>query len=505
MRFSKKIYKSLAVILVFYLLFSFFMIKKFPKVWQDSSMTCMVPYTLVTKGKLANPILMLQKGGIDQHFLAPHIVHAIILAGIYKIFGFGLVQSRGLSIFAGFFLILLIYYFAKKYHDKTIALFAIIILVFDNVFFVTTRTIRVDILLAFFTTAGFLLFIHGLKARYLRSFALSGIFMGLSFYTHPNSILVLIAILLIFLYEYRLSIFLSKEFWIFSLFCVLAFAPYALYVIEEDMVNNFAHFRAQLGENTDFLSRNFWQDYLAEYKRYANYIYFPKRIMIFLIQICALVYATISKRRFDKYLVFMILIFLFFLPLWNPGNRTSRYFIVIIPAVSILISKLCIDIIRKAKLNKFKLLEIKKRIGYTIAGVSIILFLFNQIIGDIYILWKHKDNRYSAFIAEIKNTIPDGSKIWGSMAFWIGLHNYPYLTQVLPYENVEKFRPEYAILYDSSIWGKLSATLGRKDETVSIYSKIAEKMENLCHKKGYFIKKILDKYYGDVEIYRIIW
>jgi hypothetical protein len=329
--------------------------------------------------------------------------------------------------------------------------------------------------------------------------------MGLSLYTHPNSFLVLVAVIVIFFWRFRFSMFTSKEFWAFSLFCIIAFTPYAWYVIKEDYGNSFSHFMAQLDGRAGFIEGKFWETYLLEYSRYANYIYFPRRILIFLVQVSALIYAAFSKRRIDKCLLVLVLVFIFLLPEWNQGNRTPRYFVVFIPALSILVSGLFLDFFRKVSFVGPNGLIFRRRAGSAVAGLVMALFFLNQIGGNIYILWKHKDNDFYSFVAKVRTTIPEGSKIWGSMAFWIGLYDYPYLTQSSPYKEVERFQPDYAILYDSSIWGRKSATLGRDDPTVDTYTGIREKMESLCLRKGTFLKKISDKFYGDIEIYKIDW
>jgi 4-amino-4-deoxy-L-arabinose transferase-like glycosyltransferase len=502
--FSDRSSRLLIIILIAYLFCSFFMVTKFPRVWIDTSWTVIPAYTLAREGELSNPTLR-GGGGSAQHILAPGVSQAVLLATTYKIFGFGLVQSRALSIFAGFFLILSTFYFAKRYYDDTIALLAIIIMASDNVFFVTSRTVRPDILLALFSASGFFLFLHALETKSLKSFTFSGMLVGVSLYTHPNSFLVLVAITVILFWRFGFSMFKSKLFWTFSLFCLIAFTPYAWYVIKEDYGNGLSHFMAQLGGRAGFLNGRYWETYLFEYTRYVNYIYFPRRIIIFVIQIAALIFAAFSKRRMDRYLLVLVLVFIALLPEWNQGNRTPRYFIVFIPALSILVSRLFKDFFQKVSFAMPNGLVSRRRAGYAVAGLIMALFFLNQIGGNIFILWKHKDNDFYSFIAKVRTTIPEGSKIWGSTAFWIGLHNYPYLTQSSPYKEVERFRPDYAILYDSSIWGEKSATLGRDDPTADTYTDIREKMELLCLRKGTFLKKIRNKFYGDVEIYKINW
>lgn len=506
-----KLNKPLAIILLFYLLFSFFMITKFPKVWIDASLYAVAPYTLVTEGKLANPVL--KNSTMAEHVLLPDISQRVLLAGVYKIFGFGLTQSRALSILAGFLLIIVTYLFAKKYYDQKVATLAAILLVFDNVFFVSARTIRPDIFVALFTATAYFAFLHGLHTKSLKYFALSGTCIGVGLYTHPNSLLILIAILLVFLYEYKSSIVLSKAFWVFALFTLVGFAPYAIYVIKEDLGNNFLHFWGQLGGTGgkgDYGSRNYSHVFLGEYLRYTHYVYFPKRILIALIQILALIYAFLSKKKIDKYLAFMAFAFLFLLPFWNPTHRTSRYFIVLIPVVSILVSEAFVQVSRGVSLPKFRSFHLTKKLKYALAGIIFILYFLNHAGGDIYILWKHRDHDFRSFTTEIRSTIPQGSKTWGSMTFWMGLHDYPYITEVSRFEEVEKFKPQYAILYDSMNWGGMSTIVGRTSERNIGNAKWGfegrpGKIEQLCKEKGQFIREIKNEFYGDIHIYKINW
>ncbi len=205
----------------------------------------------------------------------------------------------------------------------------------------------------------------------------------------------------------------------------------------------------------------------------------------------------------------MVAVFLFLLPFWNPTNRTARYFIVLMPLVSILVSELFVDFFRDINLSKFRTFRIQKKLGYTLAGLIFILYFLNHIGGDTYILWKHRDNDFKPFISEVRNTIPEGSRTWGSMTFWMGLHDYPYITEISPFEEVEKFKPQYAILYDSMNWGGLSTIVARKGKKRDTgkwwFAHRIPKIEELCKKRGVFVKEIKNKFYGDIHIYKINW
>jgi hypothetical protein len=496
--------KYLIIILASYLFLSFFMITKFPKVWMDTSWSAITPYNLAKNGKLANPIIT----GFDHredHVLAPTIVYSIIIAPVYKLFGLGIVQGRVVSILMGFLLLCVTYFFTRSYYDNTIALLAIILLASDNVFFVTSRTVRADIYVAFIATAGFFLFIYSLDKNSLKLMALSGLFAGISLYTHPNAFLVVIAIIVLFLIKYKLSLYTSKYFWTFISFLFIGFLPYALYVIIIDYPNHFANFHAQLSGRTDHYAVNLLAGYFQEYKRYDSYIYFPKRLIIFLVQIGALSYAALSKRKIDKHLCLLVLLFVVLLPVWNPSNPTPRYFITIMSPICILVSVMFVDLYRKISLSSANsFLKHRKQLRVVFLSIGL-LFFANQALGNVYILWKHKDNNYYSFIEEIQHVIPKGASVWGSISFWIGLHDHPYLTQISPFHEVLKFKPEYAILYDSETWGDVSVTVGRKAHTAQSFAQIRMKMEQLCQTNGILLKQIQNPYYGDVYIYRIKW
>jgi hypothetical protein len=127
------------------------------------------------------------------------------------------------------------------------------------------------------------------------------------------------------------------------------------------------------------------------------------------------------------------------------------------------------------------------------------------VAGDAYILWKHRDNDYYGFVENIRETIPEGKRVWGSISFWIGLHDYPYRSQITPYADVLAFEPEFVILYDHDTWGEVSATVGRRIERNGVYDEIRSLMEKLCVENGEFVRRIDDRYYGNVEIFQICW
>jgi hypothetical protein len=192
------------------------------------------------------------------------------------------------------------------------------------------------------------------------------------------------------------------------------------------------------------------------------------------------------------------------LPLWNPGNKTSRYFIPLIPVISILVASFIADFFAIIK-NTFREKMSLHRLGAILIVTTISIYAVNQAGGNAYILWKHRGNDYYSFIAELKAAIPKNSKIWGATTFWLGLNEYDYVTQTTPFEEIKRFKPDYVLLYDSGLWGGASSTVGRKDNTKKAYKEIRENMERVRLENGTLVKTLKNKFYGDVHIYKVEW
>ena len=86
--------------------------------------------------------------------------------------------------------------------------------------------------------------------------------------------------------------------------------------------------------------------------------------------------------------------------------------------------------------------------------------------------------------------------------------NTPYRTQFTYGQDVETFKSEYVILFDSDTWSGKTATTGRDISKSAWFvgtAGLRRKMESLCQEKGTFVGKVDDKFYGNVEIYHINW
>ncbi|MFC2144334.1 ArnT family glycosyltransferase [Acidobacteriota bacterium] len=497
-----RIDRLLAVLIIIYLCASSILLQRFPKVWTDTCWTMIESVTLVEEGRFVNP--MMPRQGLDKHFLAPQIVPRLALAGVYSVWGVGLFQSRALSVLAGLGIVIATYLFTRRYFGRGTAFIAGFLLIFDNIFFLVSRSVRDDIFVALFSVCGFFLFVYAVKEASRWSFALSGALMGISLYTHPNSAVVLFTIFLLFLIRDRLRFIFSVDFWIFIVSCLVLFSPYVIYVIYSDASNGFNDFIAQLGPNIAYSSRSVALDFLSGFVRVVRYIHFPFRIYIFIFQIFSLIFFWKNHKIVNRFLVIFVICFSLILPFWNPSNTTPRYFIIITPVLSIIVAEFIMSLYRKRSgFGKFSgKLHFDSRVLAVFLGGA---FFLNQFLGDVTILWRHRDNDYHKFVSEIRNVVPRGSRVWGSVAFWLGMRDYPYRSQLTPLADIIEFRPEYVILYDSEIWGNKSVIVGTPLEPPEGWKVTREAMEGLCGASGRRVAIIEDRFYGDIEIYRVQW
>ena len=497
-------------LLAAFFLMSVSFLNRFPRVWVDESWGSIVGYQLASEGRINNPILEGREGQ-ETHFLQPRITQSILLSISYKLLGFGLIQSRLVSIFVGLLVLIFTYYLAKRFYDEKIAIIGSIFLIIDNLFFVSARTIRPDIIVAAVALISIHLFLIGIEKNSKSFFALSGLISGIGLYSHPNAFLGLASVLILFIYEYKLKFIRKPGFWLFGLFVFVGLLPYVIYVFVQDYQNHFADFWAQVGHGAKPIvgSGFLVQTFKDEIRRYSMYVFFPKRFFIFLVDGLAITFAFKRRRKMDKIILIVIFTHLILFPLLIV-TRSARYLTVLMPFFSILIAKMLLDLVGVAPFSRRRLFqnirEFEKRTVF--ASIVFLGFFLNQFGGAVYILWKHRDYDYYGFITNLERYIPEGARVWGSMSFWIGLYEHPYRTQFTYGHDVETFKPEYVVLYDSDTWGGVAGTTGRSTKSSAWFRSVAPlrgKMESLCQQKGTFVGKVDDKFHGNVEIYHINW
>jgi len=496
------------LIIILYLSLALVYLERYPRVWADESWEATISYSLLTNGEFACPLV--EAKGYNTHILEPRLIVNLTLVLFYRLFGFGLVQSRLASVSMGLLTVIFSYYLARELFNRSIALISALFITVDTLVFVASRTVREEIFVAAITVIAVYLFILGVKSGSNLFFSLSGVISGIGLYTHPNTFLSLVSILLLFMIEYRSGVFKKPGFWYFCLFTFVALLPYAIYVSVENYQGKFANFLAQVSRRATPLAAGnwLWLSIKGEIRRFAQYFYLPYRFAILVLVAVSTIKAFMSHRKADRFILTVIFthVFLFLLLV---SNKTVRYLTVLSPFFAILVAKYLFDLLEdkeislKAYLQRIRFFRgmgdfphvIDKRV--IVFTILAIVFFTNQLAGDIILLWEHRDCDYYGFIRKVKGHIPEKARIWGTMSFWLGLHEHPYRSQYGM--NLESFKPEYMILYDTDIWGKTFWGAERKPKS------FRDSIVKFAAERGTCIGKVHDKFYGNVEIFRLVW
>jgi hypothetical protein len=477
-----------------------------PKVWVDESWEAIPGSRLAFEGRIDNPVL---SGSLarEEHLLDPQMTYYALLAGAFKIIGFGIYAGRFVSVVAGLFAVLLTFLLARRYFGDVVGLLAAVMLMINNVAFVSAATIRPEAAVAAITLAALYFLLRGLDEERHGFIALSGLLIGIGLHVHPNSALGAMSLIVVLLVHQGPSVVLRSLFWLFAAYLVIGFLPYAIYVFLEDAGNGFEHFMLQISNRAQPLAEGnvLLRTIQAEISRYTQYVFFPKRVLIALLEAAAILWALFRGDRASRLLAIVVLVHLALFP-FLIVNKTARYLTVLMPMASILVAVLLCNF---ASVTKRPWREIPGRIrGAGLPALVCVLlslgYLGNQFAGDAWLVWKNRHNDYADFTARLDEHIPDSARVWGSMTFWVGLHEHPYRTQYTYTKDLETFRPEYVIMYDGDIWKRQGGVTGR-ERVNSEHQEVRERIEGLVAEKGSFVAKVEDPVYGVVEIHRIDW
>jgi hypothetical protein len=249
---------------------------------------------------------------------------------------------------------------------------------------------------------------------------------------------------------------------------------------------------------------------MGEPQRYLQYIFFPYRVVIFAVELFFLFLLLLKREREDAIILIFIVTHIILLSVLDV-SKNVRYLTVLMPFVSVILSKVFIGNYRWFIERKVACKRKSSKNVFYLAACCFLMFAYvtNQFAGDVYALVKHKEANYWRFISEVKHYIPKDSKVWGSITFWWGFSEFPYRTQFTYGKDVDEFKPEYVILFDADTWGNVSWTTGskmtahRERYLTNLFAGVRRKMEEFCSKNGELVGKVDDKFYGDVEIYHI--
>ncbi|NQU17437.1 MAG: glycosyltransferase family 39 protein [Candidatus Saganbacteria bacterium] len=441
-------------------------------------------YTLITHGKLAIPPYKGSLGGHDEIVLA-HPLHFLLLGGVFKIFGLGIIQARSLSLFFGLVVIVFTYLVAENLFDQKIALLSAALVSVENLIFFTARSVRGEIFIAAFLLVSVLLFLKANEKKSSLLFFFSGLSVGGGILIHQNAIVGMIAIIILFIAGFGYRFIFNKYFWSFISGFVLILMPYLIFVFIATFPDKLGYLSRQFYLNSRVFSlfslewiRTSFQGEL--FQRYSDYIRFPYRAPIFLVSLFAIIYAFFVRNKSNKILLTIVsvhIVLFFFLV----ANKNVRYLVNFLPFISILIVSAVFGLF-----GKMRGILLNKIIPYFI----IFLLIISQLFGNIIFFIIFADSGYNSFMRKIDRIIPNGTAVYGSINYWLGLYEHEYYA----YQRVPFIKAKDE--FDTKIFLV-------EDRIHKAYRSNTSGMNNYLAKYGDLIGEVSNDFYGNIRIYKL--
>jgi 4-amino-4-deoxy-L-arabinose transferase-like glycosyltransferase len=483
----------------------------FPKTWMDEAWDSTTAYSFQNDGTFRNVTLVSPEwGNQDVHFLQPRIFSNIVTAPFFSLFGLGVVQGRLASVLAGAFAVVGTYMLARTMGSFFFASICSIFLILDNLFFVTTRTIRPEIFVTALVIWAFYLLINA--GTDFKKLFTGGLLLGVSLYTHPNAALALLALLMIVFVQISWREY-GRVLIPLLLGLAIGVLPYALYVLAQDGANHFRDFWLQIHQRADVLTdtRAYLKTaFVLEIERYQSYIFFPYRLLIFLIQLAALAFAFYERReKFNRAALIFVMVHILLFPVLI-SNKTPRYMTVLMPILVILVMRMIWSMagwkFNNSPHEAFNSISKLSRSTVIPLGLALILFA-NQAAGNAWAMWQSRQCDFPTLAEQMRVIVPADSKVWGPMTFWLIFYDYHYRTQITikDDETMREFQPDYVVIGDSEIWGNQKGVTKRVDPYYAKLEPVRIMLTRLVAERGRLAGSISNNCYGDIEIYKLQW
>ena len=473
-----------------------FLLDRAPRVSTNEPWESIPAYQLAFKGTLNNPVLSGLEF-LDQHFLGPQVIQPIILGAFYRIFGLTLFNGRLVSLIMALGTLWILFrLFEFERLEKFFIATGLILLASDNFFYYYARFIRAEIFVTFFGLLSFYFLYKAIVTKRTAMFMPAGFFTGVCALSHPAASIMAVSLYIILIYEYRLTVFRSTQFWIFAVFTSLALLPFLVYLFYQDWSNGFSHFWAQMAKHATQSSDGFWiHTFLAEWERYRKYALFPYRIPIVISQLIFLIYAFRIKDRLARFSLIVVLSHMILLT-FLITTRNPRYFLPALPFLSIVILK-TIRHLRLDSVKSFFTGYSSKSLHQKIGAVSFVILMGIQIPGNPGLMMAERSANYDDLIKTLRSEIPAGCRVVGPMTFWLGFSDCTYRTEeTYEFANVDSclhdLKPDYVITHTMYLW--------KRDKVK--WSSIAETIDRFVKNNYRVIKKIDNKTYGPIMIWK---
>ncbi|HXK36593.1 MAG TPA: glycosyltransferase family 39 protein, partial [Candidatus Paceibacterota bacterium] len=465
---------------------------------QDEPWVSVPAYTLIMQGTLSlNPINADGKPAVWPPLLQ------LLLAGMYKVFGFGLVQGRSLMMLFGAVSIVFSYLLARELFDESTALISAAFLAVDNLFFLAARTIRSEILIVMLILIGYYFCVRGVRTRRPIFFIFSGLAAAAAMSTHPNGFAGLVAIMLVFPFVYGAPFLRQRGIYFFVAGVLVGSLPYVLYVLLVDLPNGFSAFSSQILTFAPAVRRSNWllDSIRNEWQiRYQRFVLPPYRIHIGIILVAAIVASIVLPEKRRRCLAVGILVHLVLFVFLMTLQKNVRYMVLIAPYASIIIASLLMEIYRRGAGSRWAVLQhrtMTARVRASVLVLGMLLWGGTQFFGNIAYHVQYRKTDYNAFMSELQALIPEGAGIYSIITFWFGLYDHPFYSynRVSFAAATSRYRPTIFLLDDTYM---VNGEYGNHQ-----WDDLRSRLYDFVDRNGTLVGIVDNWFYGAIKVYKV--
>ena len=211
----------------------------------------------------------------------------------------------------------------------------------------------------------------------------------------------------------------------------------------------------------------------------------PLRLHIVLMIAFCFVFLAIRNRRVWLPLAVVLgLTLLFFL---YTSNKVVRYLVIPTPVFCVVIAAAILSLA-------------DKRRHYVAMLAAYFICIASQLVGNLIILNRFRKADYLQVASQLQQMIPKRESVYGSMTFWMALHDHPYYCDDKePFQKtINRSQPAYLILNDRIMMHGYGT--GNDD-----LAELRVEANRYAQDHGTLIGHVSNPFYGELDVYHILY
>jgi 4-amino-4-deoxy-L-arabinose transferase-like glycosyltransferase len=442
---------------------SFAAIGTWSPVGEDESWTAAAPFKLATEGVYASDLFAGYHGSEEGLYHLNPLYH-LMLAGVFKLVGVGVVQMRLLPVLFGLMVLLLVYYISRELFGQREAMVAVgLILLLRLVapehgtgipLFDIAHINRPDIVVPAFGLAGFSFFLTGEESGQTWRYFLCGLLIGLASLAHLYGAFWLPALLAVLVLRQGLRWPMRLATVVMVAGFVVPWIPVLLWLASG--WDNFIGQSQLVGARFDLLSPGFYlHNLLHEYQRFGS-LHLLKRdgtidwfrpgawstIIGAPVALVVMLRHGRTTRTDAPFMIAVVLIVQAVLFALLINIKFFNYFIALWPLVIITLAWLGVYL-----WNRWQ--------QQLVRGLLIGLLVVIGIEGTMHIADEQRRaseaTPYNDYEQRIAAHLPAGARIIGLNRYWLGLRNYDYRSWLVPILLSDSLYTQHRVTLDSAL------------------------------------------------------